>query len=106
MIKLYEILVPASNRIDKFSYEHHKEWDAFVTGIAGGVTVHKSSKGEWTSPTGELYRDRMIPCKIACTEKQIIEIIDFTIKHYKQEAVMAYLVSEEVIIRHKDEVEK
>jgi hypothetical protein len=104
VMNLYEVLVPASGRGGKFSYEHHKKWDAFVTEVAGGVTVHKASKGEWRSPTGELHVDRMIPCKIACTHEQLHKIIDFTIKHYEQEAVMAYLVSEEVIIKHRDEV--
>lgn len=104
MKNIYEILVPASNRKEKFSYEHHKVWDSFVTSVAGGVTINKSAKGEWYSPEGELYRDRMIPCKIACTREQLDRIIDFTIKHYEQEAVMAYLISNEVIIKHKSEV--
>lgn len=103
MKKLYEILVPASNNKDmKFSYEHHKQWDAFVMGVAKGVTILKTGKGQWVSPDGKLYKDKIIPCRIACTPEQIDKIIDFTIEHYKQEAVMAYCISEEVIIKHKD----
>ncbi len=104
MKKLYEILVPASNGKQRFSYEHHKEWDAFVIGLASGITVMKAGKGEWVSPDGKLYKDRIIPCRIACTEKDIDKILDFTIKHYSQEAVMAYCISEEVIIRHKNDI--
>lgn len=102
-MELWEILVPASNNKDKeFSYEHHKKWDAFVKNITGGLTVMKTAKGQWISPTtGVEYRDRMIPCRIACTEDQINQIIDFTIDHYEQEAVMAYRISTNVIIRHK-----
>jgi hypothetical protein len=103
--ELWEILVPASNNKDKeFTYEHHKEWDAFVKNITGGLTVMKTAKGQWVSPrTGVEYLDRIIPCRIACSEQQINEIIAFTIKHYDQEAVMAYRISTKVIIMHKDE---
>jgi len=103
--ELWEILVPASNNKDqKFTYEHHKEWDAFVKKVTGGVTVMKTAKGEWVSPTGKLYVDRIIPCRIVCTEEQISEIIDFTIEHYNQEAVLAYRISTNVILRHKNNV--
>jgi hypothetical protein len=104
MKKLYEILVPASNNKDlQFSYEHHKKWDDFVINVAKGVTILKTGKGQWVSPTGQLYKDRVIPCRIACTREEIDKIIDFTIQHYQQEAVMAYCISEEVIIKHKNE---
>jgi len=102
--ELWEILVPASNNKDlKFTYEHHKEWDAFVKKITGGVTIMKTAKGQWVSPIGKLYIDRMIPCRIVCNEQQISDIIDFTIEHYNQEAVLAYRVSTNVILRHKNE---
>jgi len=100
--ELWEILVPASNNKDlKFTYEHHKEWDVFVKDLTGGVTIMKTAKGQWVSPDGELYVDRMIPCRIVCTEDQISEIIDFTIAHYSQEAVLAYRISTNVILRYK-----
>ena len=103
MSELWEILVPASNNKEqKFSYEHHKKWDAFVKEITGGVTIMKTAKGEWISPSGKLYVDRMIPCRINCNEEQISKIIDFTIEHYNQEAVLAYRVSDYVILRHKN----
>jgi hypothetical protein len=103
-VKLYEVLVPASFWVTKtkFSYEHHKEWDAFVVGIAGGLTVLKGAKGTWISPSNVAHYDRVIPCRVACTRAQLEEIIDFTLTHYDQEAVMAYVVSEEVIVKHKD----
>lgn len=100
--ELWEILVPASNNKDqKFTYEHHKQWDAFVKKLTGGVTITKTAKGEWITPTGKLYVDRMIPCRVVCTEEQISEIIDFTIDHYNQEAVLAYRISTNVFLRHK-----
>jgi len=100
--ELWEILVPASNNKDlKFTYEHHKEWDAFVKKTTGGVTITKTAKGQWVSPTGKLYIDRMIPCRIMCNKEQMLEIVDFTIEHYNQEAVMAYKISDDVILRYK-----
>lgn len=100
---MWEILVPASgNKGKEFSYEHHKAWDEFVKNLTGGVTIMKIAKGQWISPNGELYIDRMIPCRIVCTKKQINTIIDFTIEHYNQEAVLAFRISDNVILRHRD----
>jgi len=102
--KMWEILVPASNKSQEFTYEHHKQWDEFVITISGGLTVMKTAKGEWVSPDSRRFKDRMIPCRIKCTRSEIEKIIDFTIKHYEQEAVLAYKISEEVILKGKDEV--
>lgn len=99
--KLWEVLVPASSPELKFTIEHHHKWDEFVRSITGGLTVCRAARGQWVSPTGKLYRDRVIPCRIACTREQLNKILAFTITHYKQEAVMAYLVSDEVIIEYK-----
>jgi hypothetical protein len=104
--ELWEILVPAFNNKDKeFTYEHHKAWDEYVKNLAGGVTIMKTAKGQWVNPIGKLYLDRMIPCRIICTKEQITRIIDFTIKHYDQEAVLAFKISDTVILRHKNESE-
>jgi len=105
-MELWEILVPASNHKEKFSYEHHKEWDNFVKKIAMGLTIMKSSKGEWVSPVGKLYKDRMIPVRIQCSRKQFEDIIKFTVKHYDQEAVLGYKVSDDVIMEFKEGDEK
>ncbi len=99
---MWEILVPASANDDKFSYEHHKAWDEFVKSIAGGLTINKTAKGEWISPSGSLFRDRMIPVRILCTEEDIEKIIKFTITHYDQEAVLAYEISNHVKLIYKD----
>lgn len=106
MIPLWEVLVPASNnkRKEKFSYEHHKQWDEFVKNIAGGLSVFKTLKGEWIGADGTVYVDRMIPVRIRCTEEQIQEIVIFTIHHYSQEAVMFYLVSNDCRIFHKNDL--
>jgi hypothetical protein len=39
--------------------------------------------------------------RIACAEKEIREIIKITLEHYEQLAVMAYRVSDRVIIESK-----
>lgn len=102
-MQLWEILVPASNNKQKFSYNHHKEWDSFVRNISGGVTILKTGKGEWISPEGELFEDRVIQCRFSVFNlKQVEEIIDFTLKHYDQLAIMAYRISDDVIIKHKE----
>lgn len=102
--EMWEILVPASNKNQEFTYEHHKAWDEFVIAISGGITIMKTVKGEWVSPDNVRFKDRMIPVRIKCNGGDIDKIVDFTIKHYDQEAVLAYKISEEVILKHRSEI--
>jgi hypothetical protein len=88
----------------EFPVEHHQKWDEFVRKLTGGVTIMKSAKGHWLSPAGKLFSEKVIPCSIMCTEDQIKIIADFTINHYKQEAVMYFKITDETFIRHKSEV--
>lgn len=104
--EMWEILVPASNKTQEFTYEHHKKWDEFVIAISGGITVMRTVKGEWVSPNNVRFKDRMIPVRINCDSNDIDKIIDFTIKHYDQEAVLAYKISEEVILKNKSEIDE
>lgn len=99
---LWEILIPATTNDKKeFSLKHHKEWDEKAKTMSGGLTVLKSGKGQWISPEGKTFHDKMIPVRVYCTEKQMNELIQYTIKHYNQEAVMAYEISRNVKIVHK-----
>lgn len=61
------------------------------------------AKGQWVDVEGDerLYVERMIPVRIACSDEDLSKIIDMTIEYYDQIAVMAYLVSDEVIIRRR-----
>lgn len=97
---LWEILVPASSGVIKIAHEHHKKWDNKVNKITKGLTILSSVKGEWISPTGELFKDKMIPVRIMATKKEMITIVDMTAKHYKQQAVMYYVISNEVNIKY------
>jgi hypothetical protein len=100
-IQLWEILVPASSKKKKIAYKWHKVWDEKVRQISGGLTILRPAKGQWVSPTGIVFKDRMIPVRIACSENQLMKILDLTIKHYDEEAIFAALISEKVIIKHK-----
>ena len=101
---LYEILVPANaNDGTEYDIAHHKRWDEHVRSIAGGLTIFKPAKGQLISPQGELFLDRMIPVRILCERLDIERIIDFTMQHYDQKAVLAYAISTEVILRHRAE---
>jgi len=102
--EMWEILVPASNKIQEFTYEHHKAWDEFVIGISGGITIMKTVKGEWVSPNNVRFKDRMIPVRVKCDSFDMDKIIDFTIKHYDQEAVLAYRISDDVILKYRSEL--
>lgn len=99
---LWEILVPASwNDGSEITVEHHNEWDRRVKALAGGLTILRSARGIWQAPDGTEFKEKMIPVRVACSQHVLDTIIDITLHHYDQEAVMACLVSDHVIIRHR-----
>lgn len=55
------------------------------------------AKGQWVHQD-VLFNERMIPVRILATRSQIEEIIEMTAKYYEQIAVLAYRISEEVIL--------
>ena len=89
-------LLPKRNRTIPVPY--HQEWDEFVRNVTGGLTIHRAARGQWEDRDGKLYKEIMIPVRIACTQEQIKQIAEFTIKHYKQKAVFVTLVSEKTLI--------
>lgn len=83
--------------------KHHKEWDKVVEGIAGGLTIYRPSLGKWKDKDNTSYHERVIPVRIACTENQIAQIAKFSLKHYRQIAVLVYKISDEVKIFRNEE---
>ena len=95
---MYTILVPCQYNGGKpVRTRHHREWDKVVIRLAGGMTLLKPSKGSWLSKEGILFEERMIPVNVMCTPKQIERIMKFTMKHYRQLAVLAYEISSNVL---------
>lgn len=91
---LYEILVPTKygDTLGPISTKHHKNWDAKVRSISGGLTILKPAKGQWVFQQ-ELFEERVIPVRIMATERQMHKIVQFTLQHYRQKAVMYYVIS-------------
>lgn len=100
-MELWEILVPTVRNDGRpIKTRFHRVWDEKVRAITGGLTVMPVSKGQWISPDDELFIERMIPVRIAVEgEHQIMNIIDMTGRYYEQLAVMAYKISDMVIIK-------
>lgn len=104
---MWEILVPTERRLEPgkfYTTRYHKVWDAKVRAISGGLTILTPAKGQWVSPDGVLFSERMIPVRIVCTRAEIDKIIDLTLEYYDQLAVFCAKVAEEVIIRHRKPV--
>ncbi len=101
-VKMWEILVPTT-RADGRPYRtrYHRVWDEKVRAITGGLTVLPVVRGQWVSPNKQLFTERMIPVRIATSRENIEKIADMTMAYYEQQAVMAYRVSDEVILRHR-----
>jgi hypothetical protein len=100
-MELWEILVPTVRNDGRpIRTRFHRVWDAKVRAITGGLTILAPAKGQWVSPEGELFIERMIPVRIACSREEIERIIDMTLSYYSQKAVLAYRISEEVVLRH------
>ncbi len=102
-MEMYEILVPTIFNCGKpIRTRYHKAWDKKVYAITGGLTIMQPTKGKWVSPSGHLFAERMIPVRIVCDREQIMKIIDMSLKYYDQEAILAYKISDEVILKHKN----
>ncbi|PCJ96806.1 MAG: hypothetical protein COA52_00945 [Hyphomicrobiales bacterium] len=101
---MYEIYVPTvSNEGKPFKTKHHKEWDRQVRQITNGLTIYAPAKGQWLDEdSGELFIERMIPVRIACTEEEIYIIMKIVANHYNQIDVLAYEISNNVLFL-KDE---
>jgi len=96
---LWEILVPTCRNDGKpFRVRYHRVWDEKVRGISGGLTIMPVAKGQWLHKN-QLFTERMIPVRIIATREQIEEIVSMTLKYYEQKAVLAYLISAEVILK-------
>lgn len=100
--ELWEVLVPTVRNDGKpFRTRFHRVWDRKVEAISGGLTILTPiGKGIWVHE-GQTIRERMIPVRIMCTREQLDEIIDVTLEYYDQHAVMAYRVSDLVILKHR-----
>ena len=99
---LWTILVPTkhadTNKLIRVRF--HRVWDEKVREITGGLTILHPAKGQWISPSGELFAEHMIPVQIMCTKKQIEQIAQMTGKYYKQLAILYYKITDEVIIKN------
>lgn len=108
-IEMWEILVPTTRNDGRpIRTRFHRVWDKKVYEITGGMTICTPVHGRWISDANdgeELFSERMIPVRIACTREQLDQILPMTQEYYEQLAIMAYKISEEVIIfdARKDE---
>lgn len=104
---MWEILVPTERRAELGKYyttRYHRVWDAKVRDITGGLTIMVPAKGQWINPqTGELFSERMIPVRIMATREEIEKVMDLTLQYYDQVAVLCYKISDEVIIKYRDD---
>lgn len=102
MKKLWEILVPTihPHTGKPIRTRYHRVWDNKVRQISGGLTITEPTKGEWISPKGDIIKERMIPVRFLATDEEASEIVDYTIDYYKQEAVLAYVISAQYILRY------
>lgn len=91
---LYEILVPTmyGDTLKPISTRHHKNWDTEIRKAAGGLTMLTPCKGQWVID-GDVLHERVIPVRILCFPKMMERIVRFTLKHYRQKAVMYYTIS-------------
>ena len=101
-VDLWEILVPAEdNKGYHIEKQYHQQWDAKVRAITGGLTIMPVSKGQWLDPDNVLFREHMIPVRFACSAANIQKIVDITMDHYDQKAVMAYRISSQCLIKYR-----
>ena len=98
--KIWEILVPAMMYGRPIRTHYHRLWDEKIKQIAGGLTITPPTKGYWISNEGKTIKEQMIPIRIMCTSDEIETIADITARHYNQDAIMFYKISDGVYINH------
>lgn len=99
---LWEILVPTIRNDGRpFRTRYHRVWDAKVRALSGGLTVMPVAKGQWIAPDGKLFHERMIPVRLIASREQMDAIVDMTLAYYDQLAVLAYKISDVVILRQR-----
>ena len=97
---LWEILIPTVRNDGRpIRLRFHRVWDHEVRLISGGLTIMPVAKGQWVHKD-ELFKERMIPVRVIATRKQMDRIVDMTMKYYEQLAVLAYKISEEIILKY------
>lgn len=108
---LYEILVPTiyGDTLKPIRTKHHKEWDKAIKKITGGLTIMSPAKGQWIHQ-GKDFDERVIPVRLAIpndhtTSVKLKKIVDFTLTHYRQKAVMYYRISDHCVIKYAPVVE-
>ncbi len=100
-IDLWEIYVPVCQTLSttRFTDKHHRQWDNEVIRLTGGLTLLKSIKGKSISVfNGQTCEEEMIPVRIAADIHIMVQISIFTAKHYSQESVFYYKVSDRAMI--------
>lgn len=96
---LWEILVPAYWPNGEFiPVQIHQVWDKKLRSFSKGMTILRSAIGEWNNGD-KIIRERMIPVRFLADREEVEEIVFMTKEFYKQEAVMAYKISDEIIIK-------
>ena len=99
---LWVILVPRKTNGGKpIRTRHHKVFDQKVLDMTGGLTIvgPSSVNGYWKAVgSGATYEESTIEVRIMCTEEQIIDIAGWAKRHYNQEAIMFYEISNNVRI--------
>lgn len=101
-MEFWEILVPTVRHDGRpYRTRFHRVWDEKIRNISGGLTIFSPVKGQWLAKNGQLFKERMIPVRILCNKSQINEIVDMTMVYYDQLAVLAYKVSDDVILKHR-----
>lgn len=96
----HDVAMRAWARANTYKTRYHRVWDEKVRAITGGLTILTPAKGQWVSPEGELFVERMIPVRIVASREEIERVIDMTITYYDQLAVLCYKISDEVIFKH------
>lgn len=95
---MWEILVPTVRNDGRpIRLRFHRVWDRRVRDITGGLTVLSPVKGTWVSDDEDLYAERMIPVRIACSDEEILEIAKFSKSYYEQIKILVYKISDSVI---------
>jgi len=104
---LWEIFIPKNNNRETiYEVSHHREWNKKVTTETDVILLSSDPHKKKSCPTiGEsFFSEEMILLRVCCTPEEFDKILDITVQHYDRPEIIAFKLSENMIVKKRETV--
>lgn len=103
---LWEIFIPKNNNKNTiFQVSHHREWNKKITNETDVILLSSSTTPTKTldPPLGQsFFSEEMILIRVCCTKEEFDKILNITIEHYDRKEIIAFKLSENMLIKKRN----